>query len=518
MTSSPPLRLTANRALAAAALAVVLAHLALSLSYPQQAFITPIVWITLYALALAVVVNEFRHTSPAARWRWQLISINFALAIGSFLCILYGEYLQAAHIANFSSHAAWLNDFLHALRALPFLLVVCTPEETDRRIHRLLDIAQVILISLVFVALFTPGLFAHPVDLAPLQSDLFNRYSYTQSILIAALALLAVFTAKTAESRHFHRALAIYLWIGLPVAVWTNHILINTWSVPPASALFVPSDLCLLAFAFLVPSLRNRIGPKEPSRKLIFLRLGAAAFLPLFALLASMILAIAGHHPVLGIAAGLLSLALFGARSAYGQFQLLAAQWDLQSANQQLEVLSQHDPLTGIYNRRWFADSFTLEWKRAQRSGQPISLLLIDVDHFKLFNDSLGHAAGDLCLQTVTKLLALQLRRNSDALARYGGEEFVAMLPNTDKDGAHQVAERMMDALETMAIPHPASPFERVTVSIGCTTLSDPNSEIAAEITPEKMFLAVDSALYQAKNHGRNRIQIGHLQDIPVRG
>jgi diguanylate cyclase (GGDEF)-like protein len=514
MKSLSPAHLTANRTLAAASLCAVLAHLALSLLFPQQAWITPVTWITLYALALAVTVHELRHTTPAARWRWRLIGLNFLLAIGSFLCILYGEYLQAAHIAAFCPQAAWLNDFLHALRALPLLLAVCTPEEADRRMHRLLDILQVVLIAVIFLVLFTPGLFTNPVDLAPIQSDLFNRYSYAQSLIITLLSILAVVTAKTADSRHFHRVLAIYLSIGLPVALWTNHFLINTWHVPPASPLFVPSDFCLLAFISAVPLLRTRTGPKEPSRKLVFLRLGAAAFLPLFALLASMILAIAGNHPILGILGGLVSLALFGTRSAYGQYQLLATQWNLQSANQQLEVLSQHDPLTGLYNRRWFGEFFSLEWQRAQRSHQPISLLLIDVDHFKLYNDTLGHAAGDLCLQTVAKLFALQLRRTSDAVARYGGEEFVAMLPNTNQEGAHVVALRMMQALEEVAIPHAASPFHQVTVSIGGATWQTPETgtPAASEMTPETMFLLVDAALYEAKNQGRNQIRMKQPQ------
>jgi diguanylate cyclase (GGDEF)-like protein len=494
--------LTGNQLVASAALGVVGLHLCLGLLKPQQAWITCVAWITMYALALVVTFMEYCKATPSARWRWRLVSINFTLAICGFLCILYAEY-----VVRFSPQAEWLNDLLRALRGLPFLLAVCTPEEMERRANRLLDILQVVLIAVVFLLLFTPGLLLKPVGLAPLQATLFNRYNYTQSVILALLALLAVFTAKTAESRHFHRVLALYLWIGVPTAMWTNHILINTWNVPPASVLFVPSDLCLLAYVIAVPFFRNRVGPREPSPKLVFLRLGAAVFLPLFALLAGMILAIAGNHPVLGVAAGLVSLALFGVRSAYGQLQLLSAQWELESANARLETLSQHDALTGLYNRRWFAEAFALEWKRSQRSSLPLSLLLIDVDYFKLFNDTRGHAEGDFCLRTVSSLLEAQLRRSNDALARYGGEEFVAMLPNTDIEGARQIADRMMQALTELGFSHPASPLGFVTVSIGGATWDGADTEM----TSEQMFLFVDAALYEAKRRGRNCVRLGHF-------
>jgi diguanylate cyclase (GGDEF)-like protein len=487
----------------AASALVVLVHLVLSLLYPQSAWITCAVWMAMYVLALATAIQESRLDRANSRWRWKLASINFTLAALGFLCILYGEY-----VVHSSPQAAWLNDLLRAFRALPFLLLVCTPEEAERPTNRLLDFAQILLIALIFLVLFTPGLFAHPIGLAPLEADLFNRYSYAQSIVIACLSILAVFTARTAESRQFHRVLALYLCIGFPVALWTNNILINTWNVPPASVLFVPSDFCLLAFIFAVPLLRNRVGPRDPSRKLIFFRLGASALLPLFALLASMILAIAGHHPILGISAGMISLLLYGARSTYGQFQLLSVQWALQSANLQLEKLSRRDPLTGIYNRRWFDETFALEWQRALRNAQPFALLLIDVDNFKLFNDTLGHAQGDICLRTLSAILAAELRRATDAIARYGGEEFVVMLPDTDADACLLVAQRMASALAAAAIDYPASPSGKVTISIGAAAHHPSTRPIAPTPTREEFFRAADAALYQAKDQGRNTIRV----------
>jgi diguanylate cyclase (GGDEF)-like protein len=488
-----------------AALGTVGLHFCLGMLFPQSAWITPTAWIAMYTLAFAATLRECRHVAPEARWRWRMVAINFSFSIVSFLCILYSEYL----VPN-SAGAAWLNDLRGTYRGLPLLLVLCAPEDADRRTNRFLDIAQTVLIALIFFVLFSPALLqSHAGGLTPLEASLVNRYGYTQSTILALLALLAVFTAKTADSRLFHRVLALYLWIGVPIGIWTNHFLVNTWVAPPASATFTLSDLCLLAYIAAVPLLGNTEAPQEPGRRLVFLRLAASAFLPLFGILASMLLAVAGHHPVLGIATGVISLALYGIRSTYGQFELLSVQWNLQAINERLEVLSQRDPLTGLYNRRWFSERFALEWRRAQLGQLPISLLMLDVDHFKLFNDTQGHTEGDACLQTVSTLLAEQLHRGADALVRYGGEEFVALLPNTDSDGAHQVVQKVMSSLAELRLPHPASPFGEITVSIGGVTWRAPD----VESTPEQMILLADAALYQAKERGRNCV---HLVNVPT--
>jgi diguanylate cyclase (GGDEF)-like protein len=331
-----------------------------------------------------------------------------------------------------------------------------------------------------------------------------NRYNYTQSILLAFLALLAVFTAKTADSRLFHRVLALYLFIGVPIGIATNHVLIYLLRVPSASALFVTGDLCLLVYVIAVPCMRSTVAPKEPSRALFSLRLGAAAFLPTLAILVSMLLAVAGHHPMLGVVASILSMVLYGVRSTYAQMRLFSLQWRLQSANEQLEDLSQRDPLTGCYNRRWFSEQFELEWIRRQRSHEPLAILMIDVDHFKLFNDTRGHADGDVCLQAVAKALDGALYRSTDALVRYGGEEFVAMLPNTDMEGLGRVAGKMMGVLDELQFEHPASPFGVVTVSIGGVVWKGSGGSMPQE----QMLVMADKALYEAKRDGRNCVRL----------
>lgn len=168
-----------------------------------------------------------------------------------------------------------------------------------------------------------------------------------------------------------------------------------------------------------------------------------------------------------------------------------------------LAALAISDGLTGLANRRHFDERLQDEWARAKRDGTPLSLLLIDVDHFKKFNDQYGHQAGDRCLRAVARVLAEQARRPVDLAARYGGEEFVLLLPNTDSEGCEQVGERLREALHEFGMLHALNPpSRRVTVSLGGATNLPAGSQ--AECT--SLVEAADRALYIAKDGGRDRL------------
>lgn len=168
-----------------------------------------------------------------------------------------------------------------------------------------------------------------------------------------------------------------------------------------------------------------------------------------------------------------------------------------------LENLSSLDGLTGIPNRRRFDEVARKEWKRSIREGVPLSLLLIDIDGFKAFNDNYGHLAGDDCLKQVATTLAHVIRRPSDFLARYGGEEFVALLPRTDRAGAAIVAEQMREAVAGLGIPHAHSPTApNLTISLGVATVLP-----TIRHSLSGLIDAGDQALYRAKHGGRNRVE-----------
>jgi diguanylate cyclase (GGDEF)-like protein/PAS domain S-box-containing protein len=168
-----------------------------------------------------------------------------------------------------------------------------------------------------------------------------------------------------------------------------------------------------------------------------------------------------------------------------------------------LAALAISDGLTGLANRRHFDERLQEEWARAKRDGAALSLLLIDVDHFKKFNDQYGHQAGDACLRTVARVLAEQARRPADLAARYGGEEFALLLPNTDPEGCERVGEKVRDALHAFGMLHALNPpSRRVTVSLGGATKLPAGD--AAECT--SLVETADRALYAAKDSGRDRV------------
>jgi diguanylate cyclase (GGDEF)-like protein/PAS domain S-box-containing protein len=184
------------------------------------------------------------------------------------------------------------------------------------------------------------------------------------------------------------------------------------------------------------------------------------------------------------------------------------AEKKLEDALEQMERMAATDGLTGLANRRHFDDVADEEWRRSCREHQPLSVLLLDVDHFKLFNDCYGHLAGDGCLQAIASQLSAAGRRPGDLAARYGGEEFLVLMPRTDRDGALSVAESVRKLVLDLAIAHAGSPDPGiVTVSIGVAT-ARPGDPGGAPENFGALLAAADTALYQAKSRGRNRVVI----------
>jgi len=174
----------------------------------------------------------------------------------------------------------------------------------------------------------------------------------------------------------------------------------------------------------------------------------------------------------------------------------------LKQKNDLLEKLVRIDALTEINNRRFFDESFEHEWRRALRSGQSLALCLLDIDHFKQFNDNYGHAAGDKCLLQVARCLDKQIRRSGDFVARYGGEEFVFLWLDADESAAILLAERARKAIAELNISHHySSCAQHVTASFGVTLFTPDPSQ-----NKEVMLQQADDNLYLAKERGRNQV------------
>lgn len=179
---------------------------------------------------------------------------------------------------------------------------------------------------------------------------------------------------------------------------------------------------------------------------------------------------------------------------------------NLQSAYRAMESLVVVDALTGISNRRRFDEALATEWRRALRDGEKISLLLIDADHFKRYNDTYGHVRGDSCLKQIAEAALDVVLRPGDLVARYGGEEFAVVLPGTDDMGAKAVAEDICQAVRNRRLPHEGNAPGIVTVSIGCATIVPQRGK-----SPQDLIEAADQALYRAKGRGRNRVVVAGI-------
>ena len=176
---------------------------------------------------------------------------------------------------------------------------------------------------------------------------------------------------------------------------------------------------------------------------------------------------------------------------------------ELMEANVRLLEMTRRDSLTGLYNKGFFNEVYSREYRRALREGKALSLLMIDIDHFKEYNDTYGHLAGDDCIIQVARVLDSQVNRPMDLVARYGGEEFVILLPDSDMQGAETVGKRLLDAVAEERIPHCNSKVcEWVTVSIGVRIFL-PEEE---KTDKEEILNQADQALYEAKNQGRNQL------------
>ncbi len=183
---------------------------------------------------------------------------------------------------------------------------------------------------------------------------------------------------------------------------------------------------------------------------------------------------------------------------------------ELETLKKQLEEYSYQDGLTGIANRRFFEDSYQREWLNAQREQQPLTIMLLDIDYFKQYNDHNGHLLGDACLKQIAQILKKSVSRPRDLVARFGGEEFVLILPDTTQASAIEVVERILQSIRTADICHSTSPLDqRLSVSLGVKTI------IPTQKNDKMAFLKeVDQNLYLAKERGRNGYVIQDAEDV----
>lgn len=474
------------------------AHVALNVRFTSQTeSISDIFFLVISLSAGGVIWWNVLRRAPAMRKSWGLLAAALVIWFAATVMASSAHFL---HIA--SPTTANLDDFFYFFYGVPILLAIAAPDDSHQdALFFWFDGIQAAAVGfLAYIELFAviplSGAIRHPIPVARL------IWIYDIEALILALfatARMLVSPPNTAY-RRFFQILVAFLWTyGVCTSIY-NHIVSAHLDAGILDALVdVPFFLLigLAAFSSELPVSHTELQTPKPVA--VFIDNARPTLLGLALVLLSTV--VARHHFKMAMGAILGAFLLYGARSAMLQMRLLETQRLLETANTRLSDMTLEDGLTGVANRRCFDQRLQQEWGRAHRTHTPLSLLLVDIDHFKVLNDTYGHLAGDECLIQVARLLRGVLRRPADLLARYGGEEFVALLPETDEAGAQNLAYQMQASLLTS---EPVCAIDRqVTVSIGVTTwLSHKHA------TAQQFVDTADRALYNAKQNGRNRIEV----------
>ncbi|HTU50852.1 MAG TPA: GGDEF domain-containing protein [Acidobacteriaceae bacterium] len=439
---------------------------------------------------------------------WILVASGFFLSIGGQI---QDTYDLLRHVQPTTT--ATMADFFFLIYGIPILLAISfTNQEADLGVLFWLDGAQAIIAAVLIYFQIYSILPSTGHSIAISTTSLMYVYN-VENLTLAGAVTLRLFGHPAPAKRRFYVVLTIYLWCYAGVALILGYLELERnlaqglqdvlWGLPCllllGAVLFQPDDL---------PAGDEVSKDSNRSVALLLDNLSPVLFTLVVVMMGARI---APAYPWIGFASITIAVALYGLRAALLQSKYLRSQEDLASSSRalvdavdRLQDISIRDGLTGIYNRRHFDEVLLAEWKRSIRTQKPLSLLLIDVDNFKKLNDRYGHPEGDECLKKIADQLSKLLRRSSDTLARYGGEEFVAILPETTKESAQQIADAMRMSVEDLKIKNGGPKAARVvTVSIG---VCSENAKLSRPA--EELLNAADAALYRAKKQGRNRVQV----------
>lgn len=467
-------------------LTYLLIHAAALWALPAQAEAVSFAFL-LGAPLLAAGTCLWRSRGNLAASGWIALAIGLLLWAGGMAV----NMLQIV-VLDSPSSTSGASVLLYVLYGVPLTFALAS-HQGEAWTVRLLDALMAMALGLLF--------FVHTFTFATLSSASEEGLHRLALMLDVENAFIAVFSVMrwlasgTAAQRHFHGSQAAFACVYLVVAAYINH------GAPSDSPFGLFWDLLIdVPFLLLAALALRPVAAAPPAWRLprlaSIVRAGSPLLLPISVLATSALML--GAHPRWAIGGFVFALLGYGARSVLQQLRAMAER-------EELHALARVDTLTGLANRREFDAVLEREWRRARRSGEPLSLLMIDIDHFKRLNDSSGHQVGDAHLRAVARALATGCTRATDVVTRYGGEEFAVILPATDAQAAQALAERLRAAVEALRL-HAPDPGPYVTVSIGV------GAAVAMENDdPAALLEATDAALYDAKRAGRNRLAFRSL-------
>ncbi len=457
-------------------------------------------------LASAACFWRGRHAVDRARLLWTLTSLGLLVwSVGAVMATREEFFLHTP------DNLAAGSQIVFFMYGIPVLLAIALQAEGSISSPLIwLDGIQIAITGfLIYLELFNVAPFlsapANPGSIAMVVLT-FN----VENIVLAVAATLRALSGTPREETHrFYRSFAVFLWTYAAASALYNYITVRAAGTDGLDGTLVTAPflmLCIFALHDAEDATSTKVKRSERAATLsLMLDNASPAIFPASVL--ALGIAIARHHFVSGTASIAVSVLVYSVRSTLLQIQYRRAQAEASEARDRMEIISLTDPLTGIPNRRHFDRVFLAEWNRLSRQPGPLSLLLIDIDHFKFLNDEFGHGEGDICLRQVAHVLQASLRRESDTMTRFGGEEFAAVLPNTDAPGAEAVALRMAATLRSMRLRTKSPMGDAVTISIGRSTC-----ELPTGFTQEDLFDTCDRALYQAKQNGRDRTEFLPMQ------
>lgn len=465
------------------ALLYVLCHGLVLALWPGPAGAGSFVFLT-GAPLLAAVACLWRARRDRAALGWRAMALALLLWAGGMAFNMI-DALGAGR-ADFTPHASLL---LYVLYGVPLVFILARARR-ERSGISLIDAAMAALLGVLFFV-HTES-FAARIDVDAHAMSNMQRMFDIQNLCIAGFAVVRWLAGDVPERRGFFRVLALYALAYLLVAYYINH-----YTSEDAFGAFndLLIDLPFLLAAVLALDRAPVTGAVPHPRLSRTVQAAGPMILPLLLLVVGTL--VVDHARPLAVAGFVVATLGFGLRSVLLQTDLL----ERQAA---LDQLARQDGLTGVANRREFDARLTSEWNRARRSGTELGLLLVDIDHFKAFNDQHGHPAGDRCLQAVAGVLKAIAGRGGDSVARYGGEEFAVIVPGSPLSGVLALAERLREAVE--ALPLPEGP---VSISVGVGYLHPP-----ALASADQLLADADAGLYAAKHAGRNQVVLhAHVLD-----
>lgn len=447
------------------------------------------------ALACAAALRR----SARDGWRHSRGWLLAALAMASWTLGMAASLRQDLFLAN-ANAAPGDSTLLFILFGVPIVLAVSASYvEGESVLVRVLDAALALALGYLFYVHTFSLITLHGAD-SMIQALQVASMLDAENLFLLIASAIRLSAADRRGERHFYRAMVVFTGLYAVITFYYNHF-VALGDHPDFGSLRDPLiDVAFLAFAIEAWRDHEPVpAARQPSPGLVRLVRSASPLLMALALLVVAIIVLRERF-YLGVTGIVVAVLGYGARTTLTQVQHIKTEEGLQQRSHTFEIMAHTDSLTGLPNRRALDELLEQVWGRTGPSRLSITVLMIDIDYFKQLNDRDGHPAGDACLRRIGEALASAAGRRGDVLGRYGGEEFALVMPGGSLQAGLVVAERLRHTVESLAIAHAGSPHGVVTVSIGVA------SAMAGEKPLDALIASADSALYEAKRRGRNRV------------